>query len=177
MATLTKEQTDAAGEFANATIAALKMGEGVHPPTIIAASARMAGTYLFRSFDLKLPGLKPGQIVLSEAANEQSTHLIQITAGILSRIGIQIADPPPETAAGSKHKPVLEFLDTQKKLEPAYAPIKARFSFTDRQAAEAVAVGTALLIRHAKDFLDPNIAFGIAVYGYIEGAKTAPEPI
>ena len=67
MATLTKEQTDAAGEFANATIAALKIGEA---PTIIAASARMAGTYLFRSFDLELPGLKPGQIVLSEAANE-----------------------------------------------------------------------------------------------------------
>jgi len=89
----------------------------------------------------------------------------------------KIADSPPDRAAGSKHKPMVEFLDTQKKLEPAYAPIKARFSFTDRQAAEAVAVGTALLIRHAKDFLDPNIAFGIAVYGYIEGAKTAPEPI
>ena len=104
MATLTKEQTDAAGEFANATIAALKIGEGVHPPTIIAASARMAGTYLFRSFDLELPGLKPGQVVLSEAANEQSAQLIQITAGILSRIGTKIADSPPDAAAGSRHK-------------------------------------------------------------------------
>ena len=53
--TLTKQQMDAAGEFANATIAALKVGEGAHPPTVVAASARMAGIYLFRSFGLKLP--------------------------------------------------------------------------------------------------------------------------
>src|SRR5438105_6607664 len=113
MSTLTKQQMDAAGEFANATIAALKVAQGVHPPTLIAASARMAGIYLFRSFGLKLSGVSPGQVVLSAEANEQAPQLIQIAAGILSRIGIKIADAPPDTPADPKTKPALEFLDTQ----------------------------------------------------------------
>jgi len=176
MTTLSKQQMDAAGEFANATIAALKVGEGVHPPTVIAASARMAGVYLFRSFGFDVAGVSPGEIVLSTEANEQTPLLMQITAGILSQIGIKITEAPPETPADPKAKPSLEFLETQKKVEPAYAPIKARFALTDEQTAQSIAVGTALLIRHCAKFLDPNVAFGIAVYGYIEGAKTLAVP-
>ena len=179
MTTLSKQQMDAAGEFANATIAALKVGEGVHPPTVIAASARMAGVYLFRSFGFDVAGVSPGEIVLSTEANEQTPLLVQITAGILSQIGIKNAETPkmpPETPADPKAKPSLEFLETQRKVEPAYAPIKARFALTDEQAAQSMAVGTALLIRHCAKFLDPNVAFGIAVYGFIEGAKTLGEP-
>jgi hypothetical protein len=176
MTTLSKQQMDAAGEFANATIAALKVGEGVHPPTVIAASARMAGVYLFRSFGFDVAGVSPGEIVLSTEANEQTPLLMQITAGILSQIGIKITEAPSETPANPKAKPSLEFLETQKKVEPAYAPIKAKFALTDGQTAQSIAVGTALLIRHCAKFLDPNVAFGIAVYGYIEGAKTLAVP-
>jgi hypothetical protein len=176
MMTLSKQQMDAAGEFANATIAALKVGEGVHPPTLIAASARMAGVYLFRSFGFDVAGGTPGEIVLSTEANERSPLLMQITAGILSQIGIKIATAPPETPPDPKTKPSLEFLDTQKKVEPAYAPIKDKFALTDEQAAQSVAVGTALLIRHCAKFLDPNVAFGLAVYGFIEGSKTLAQP-
>ena len=175
MTTLTKQQMDAAGEFANATIAALTVGKGVHPATVVAASARMAGIYLFRSFGLKLSGVTPGQVVLSAEANEQAPDLIQIAAGILSRIGIKIADRPPDTPADAKNKPTLGFLDTQKKVEPLYTPIKEKFGLSDQQAAQSVAAGTALLIRHCAKFLDPNVAFGIAAYGFIEGSKTAAE--
>src|SRR5262245_11112022 len=174
MTTLTKQQMDAAGEFANATIAALKVDQGVHPPTVVAASARMAGVYLFRSFGFDVAGVSPGEIVLSTEANEQTPMLMQITAEVLSRIGIKIPNSPPDRSDDPKTKPVLELLDTQKKMEPAYAPIKAKFALSDEQAAQSVAVGTALLIRHCAKFLDPNIAFGIAVYGFIEGAKTVP---
>jgi len=176
MTTLTKQQMDAAGEFANATIAALKVDDRVHPPTVVAAGARIAGIYLFRSFGLEVGEVLPGQIMLSAEANERAPLLVQITAGILSQIGIKIAESPPNTPADPKNKPNLEFLDTQKKVEPAYAPIKAKFALSDEQAAQAVAVGTALLIRHCAKVLDPNVAFGIAVYGFIEGAKTSAEP-
>ena len=77
----------------------------------------------------------------------------------------------------SKNEPVLEFLETQKKLEPLYAPVKASHGLLANEAAQAAAVATALLIRHCAKGLDPNIAFGIAVYGFIEGSKTAPEPV
>jgi len=175
MTTLSKQQMDAAGEFANATVAALKVGEGVHPPTLVAAGARMAGIYLFRSFGLDVAGVSPGDIVLSVQANEQTPLLIQITAEILARIGITIANAPPNTPPDSKTKPALDFLETQKKVEPLYAPIKSSFALSDEQAAQAVAVATALLIRHCAKVLDPNVAFGIAAYAFIEGCKTAAD--
>jgi hypothetical protein len=109
-------------------------------------------------------------------ANEHAPGLIQIAADTLLRTGVKIAETPPDTPSGSTSKPALEFLDAQRKLEPAYAPIKAKFGFSDQQAAQAVAAGTALLIRHCAKFLDPNIAFGIAASGFIEGAKTVAEP-
>ena len=176
MTTLTKQQMDAAGEFANATIAALKVGEAVHPATVVAASARMAGIYLFRSFAFAVSEVSPGQVVLSEEANEQAPSLMQIAAGILLRVGIKIPESPANMPADPKNKPALEFLDTQRKVESVYAPIKAKFELSDQQAAQSVAVGTALLIRHCAKFLDPNVAFGIAAYGFIEGAKTTAEP-
>ena len=177
MIALSKQQLDAAQEFATATNEALKLPNGVHPGTIVAATARMAGTYLFRSLGLKLPGVKPGQFVLSVEANEQWPQLINIAGDALSKMGIKIDNAQAGKEIELKHKPVLEILDTQKKLEPMYAPIKDRCGFSDQETAHSVAVATALLIRHAAKFLDPSMAFNIAVYGFVEGSKTAPEPI
>ena len=177
MTTLSKQQLDAAQEFATATIEALKLPNGVHPGTVVAATARMAGTYLFRSFNLKLPGVKPGQAVLSNEANEQWPQLINIATDALSRMKIAIDNTQAGKEIEPRHKPMLEFLETQKKMEPMYAPIKDRYGFSDQETAHSVAVATALLINHAKIYLDPTMAFNIAVFGFVEGAKTAPEPV
>jgi hypothetical protein len=177
MINLSKQQTDAAQEFATATIEALKMPNGVHPGTVVAAAARMAGTYLFRSLGLKLPEVKPGQFVLSIEANEQWTQLTQIALDCLARVGIQVDNTQAGKAIDQKHKPMLEFLDTQKKLEPMYAPIRERYGFSSLEAAQSVVVATVLLIRHSAKFLDPDTALNIAVYGFVEGAKTVPEPV
>lgn len=177
MITLSKQQIDAAQEFATATIEALKLPNGVHPGTLVAATARMAGTYLFRSFGLKLPGVKPGQFVLSVEANEQWPQLINIAGDALSKMRIAIDNTQAGGEVEPKHKPMLEFLETQKKLEPMYAPIKERYGFSAGEAAHSVALATALLINHAKNYLDPTMAFNIAVYGFVDGSKTAPEPV
>jgi hypothetical protein len=179
MITLSKQQTDAAQEFATATISALKLPNGVHPGTVVAATARMAGTYLFRSLGLKLPGVIPGQPVLSNEANEQWPLLTQIAEDCLAKMGIKMDNSQAGKLVDPNHKPMLEFSDTQKKLEPMYAPIKDRYDFSYQEAAYSVAAATALIIRHAKlhSTLDPSMAFNIAVYGFVEGAKTAPEPV
>jgi hypothetical protein len=174
--TLSKQQMDAAQEFANVTISALR-STGGHAETLVAATARMAGTYLFRSFGFKLPRVKPGQAVLSEEANEQGLLLLQIASGVLSQIGIRLDNTQSSGATSSTNEPVLQFLDTQTKLEPLYAPIKARRRLSTQEAAHAAAVATALLIRHFANMLDPNVAFGIAAYGFVEGTKTAPDPV
>src|SRR5689334_17782005 len=96
MVTLSKLQMDAAREFANAAIAAMKGPGGIHPSTLIAASARMAGTYLFRSFDLDLPEVQPGQIVLSAQAAQREGELIQVALGSLARFGIKVAPASPQ---------------------------------------------------------------------------------
>jgi len=76
MLALTKQQLESAQELATVAIAAIKTSKRIHPGTVIAATARMAGTYLFRSFRLYLPGVLPGQAVLSDKANAQYPILI-----------------------------------------------------------------------------------------------------
>ena len=121
----------------------------------MAATARMAGTYLFRSLGLNLPGIKPGQFVLSVEANEQWPQLTQIALYGLAKIGIKVDNSQAGKAIDPKHKPMLEFPDTQKKLEPMYAPIKDRYGFSALEAAQSVAVATVLLIKHCINFIDP----------------------
>lgn len=177
MVLLTKQQLDSAQEFATASIATLRSARGVHPGTVVAGTARMAGTYLFRSFQLHLPGAQPGQPVLSVEANAQGPSLIETAARLLVRIGIQIDPSRASDAVPESDQPTLNFLESQRLLEQAYAPIRARFNLSDEQAANAVAAATSLLIRHCAKALDPNIAFTIAAYGFVEGTKTAPDPV
>lgn len=175
--TLSKAQVDAAGEFANAANTALTVTGRVHPPTLVAAGARMAGTYLFRSFPLKLDGVVPGQAVLSAVANERGPELIQIAVSALARMGIAVAPEAGVPVAEQTTKPRLEFLTTQRLLEAAYAPIRDRHELSAAQAAHAAALATALLVRHCAKALEPSTAFHLAAYGFIEGAKTAPDPV
>jgi hypothetical protein len=78
---LGQKLSDSAREYANLTISSLKVSGVVDPPTVIAACARMAGTYLFRSFDLKLPNVQPGQAVLSVEADQHSPMLVRTARG------------------------------------------------------------------------------------------------
>lgn len=177
MVTLSEAQTNAASVFANAAVTTFSRDGVMHPGTVVAATARMAGTYQFRSFDLKLPGVAPGQAVLSKVADEQAPMLIQIAAEILAKVGITLDNSQAGNPTEPKHKPTLAFLDTQRKLEPVCEMIKDRVGLSNRQAAQSIAVGVALLIRHCSPVMDPSASFGIAAYGFIEGAKTAPDPV
>ena len=68
--------------------------------------------------------MKPGHAVLSEPANVRGPVLIQIAAGILDRLGIKLDSAAAGAPADSPHQPRQEFLQTQKTLERAFAPIK-----------------------------------------------------
>jgi hypothetical protein len=177
LASLTQEQIEAAHEFAASTVDTLGTERGVHAETAVAAAARMAGTFLFRSFDFPMGSVQPGQVVLSEQANEQGPALIQILGGVLSHIGIDLNEDALGTPPGPDHQPNLEFLETQRRLEPVYRAIAVRHGLGQRAAAAAGAVAAALLIDRCAQVLDPGVDFGIAVYGFIEGSKTAPDPV
>ena len=177
MAKLKQKQIDAAQEFADATVHALKTDRGLHVETAIAATARMAGTFLFRSFGFSGEGMEPGQVVLSGLANEQGPELLQVLSGVLSHVGVSLNEEETGRIPKPEHQPHQSFLETQKRLEPLYAAIRDRHGLSVKEAAESGAVAAALLIRQCSRVLDPNVAVGIAVHGIIEGTKTAPDPV
>jgi hypothetical protein len=177
MGQLNQDQIEAAQEFVDATINALRNDKGVHAETAISATARMAGTFLFRSFGFELDGLKPGQAVFSEAANERGPRLVDILGSILSSQGIALDQKKFTEPTPADNEPHLGFLDTQRKLEPSFSAIKDQRGLTLQQAAESAAAATAILIQQCASVLEPNIAFGIALHGFIEGSKTAPDPV
>jgi hypothetical protein len=177
MGTISPQQITAAEEFSQTTIEVLANERGVHAETAIAGTARMAGTFLFRSFNFPLDDATPGQPVLSEQANEQGPRLMNILSGVLEQMEIRLDGGRAAGPISAENEPLLDFLQTQKRLEPKYSEIKDRFGFSYEVAADAVSVATAILIQQTSEVLDPHIAFGIAIYGFIEGTKTVPESI
>jgi hypothetical protein len=135
----------------------------------------MAGTFLLRSFGLPLDGIEPGEVVLSDKANEAGPELVNILAGVLAQMGVELDVGKLADEPGPDSKPLLGFLETQRKLEPAFTPIRERLGLSLREAAESAAAATAVLIQRTTQVLDAHTAFHIAAYGFVEGAKTAPE--
>lgn len=169
----TEKLFQAARAFVAIAIQKLATERGVHAETAVAGVARMAGTFLFRSFGFTLPDLKPGQPTLSEQANERGPRLVDITTTLLKSAGINIELNDNDQ---SGHEPQFSFLDSQRLLEPAFNAVRESSGLTLVQGADAAAVATALLIQQTAAVLDPSVAFSIAVYGFIEGSKTAPDP-
>lgn len=166
--------------FAQAAFDALATDGHLQAESAIAAMARMAGTYYFRSFGYAVLQVQPGQAVLSQEASEKGPELMNLTHAVLSRMGVKIDDAVVRRALDQpddRYKPVMGFASTQPRLERAFAPIKAAHGLSNVEAGQAAACATALLIYNCRDVLPPAVAFGVAVYGFVEGTKTAPWPV
>lgn len=171
---LSQAQLDAASEFGTTAMQEFDRGGTFPAETVIGSVARMAGSFLLRSFGLALSGIQPGSVVLSEQANQQGPRLIQVLSAVLQGIGVKLdksklAGKP--AAAGHLQEP---FLETQKALEMQFTGIRNKYGLSDAEAADSVVVATAVLIKNCASSLDPHVGFGLAVYGFIEGSKTAP---
>ncbi len=177
MDTITQPQIDAAQAFGNAVIAELQTGRGVHAETAVAAAARMAGTFLFRSFGFDPGGTTPGRTVLSAEANAAGPGLIRVLVGALTELGIVLDEQKLGAGQLDANRPALDFLATQARLEPRFAAIRAQSGLSLTEAADAAAIATAFLIHQCAGVLDPSAAFGVAVYAFSEGTKTAPGPV
>lgn len=174
MGSFRTEQIEAANAFAASVINVLQTECGVHAETAIAGAARMAGTFLFRSFGFQQIGLAAGAVVLSEQANEAGPRLIRILGVTLDNLGVKL--DPNRIGAGEANaaKPLLSFLETQGLLEPRFEEIRDGLGLSYAEAADAAALATAILIRQCASVLDPYVAFSVAMYGFVEGAKTMP---
>jgi hypothetical protein len=107
----------------------------------------------------------------------QGPRLIQILGAVLAQAGLNLDSSKLGTSVNTASQPLLAFLDTQRQLEPVFTGIKERLDLSYQEAADSAAVATALLIQQCAPVLDPNAAFGIAAYSFVEGSKTAPDPV
>ena len=171
---LSQAQLQAASEFGTVAMHVFDQGGSFVAQTVIGSVARMAGSFLFRSFGLPLAGVQPGAVVLSEQANQQGPRLIQVLGAVLQSTGVKLdkskLSAPPDTAGSLK----VSFLETQSALEMQFGAIRDKYGLSDAEAADSAAVATAVLIKNCASALDPHVGFGLAVYGFIEGTKTAP---
>lgn len=174
MAALSQAQIQAATEFGTTAMQAFDQGGTFPAETVIGAVARMAGSFLFRSFGLPLTGIQPGSVVLSDQANQQGPRLIQILGGVLQAVGVQLDKTRLSAAQGKAQGQTESFLQTQEALEAKFVAIRDKHGLSDGEAADSAAAAAAVLIKNCSALLDPHLAFGLAVYGFIEGSKTAP---
>jgi hypothetical protein len=176
VAGLSQAQLQAAAGFGTEAMRAFDQGGSFPAETVITAVARMAGSFLLRSLGLSLAAIEPGAVVLSQNANQHGPRLIHILSGVLEGMGVKLDSSRLQAAQSALRGPAEPFLKTQKLLEEAFVDIRDRYRLSDAQAADAAAAATAVLIKNCAQLLDPHVGFGLAVYGFIEGTKTAPAP-
>ncbi len=171
MTKLRDEQISAASAIAGL----IDRETSLRPELQILACARMAGTFLFRSFALALNPATPGTLLKAETAAQSGPALIGLLESSLSRLGISAStsgldlnklQPLPDAPA---------FLDSQRQWEPRLAVLRQQFSLGLEEMAQACAVATALLIKKSEQSVPVAAITGRAIYGFIEGSKTVPE--
>ena len=173
----TRAQSAAAAKIVEVIVGTLRTEKGTHAETAIAAAARMAGTFLFRSLRLGAEGAVPGTPVLSEAANEHGPLLVQTFGVGLMGEGIDPTKIEPDLQIPEQNQPLLSVTQTQERLETGLRAIAAKHRLDEAQAAHACALAAAKLVKMTAAVLEPRTGFAVAAYGFIEGSKTMPPPL
>ena len=166
------EQQIAAGEIVDLIAEKIGTNRQIHSATAIAAGARLAGSFLFRSFGFKLGDIKPGTAVLSEEANEKGPLLINILIGTLSNMGVELDGEKMDKATNVDSN--LSFKDTLEKIQEDAFQIMTVQQLSHEEMAYSCAMATAFIIKECKNDLPVESGFNTAVYGFIEGTKTCP---
>lgn len=144
--------------------------------TRVQCCARMAGTFLFRSYSHALNPQAPGTVLRTPVASHSGPVLMQLLEATLRRLGVIVDSSRIDLEKLREGQDEIGFLTAQKLLEPLLAPVKDQFGLSQEEAAQACAVATALLIKKNEQQLDVHTAVSRAIYAFIEGSKTVPAP-
>lgn len=170
----TQAQIRAADRYVDIIVKSLKTEKGVHSETAISAAARMAGTFLFRSFNFPLKDVQPGSAVLSDAANDHGPSLIQTLGAGLSVLKLKLDSSKLSGEVPRENQPHISVNETQSRVEAQLRQVSAELKLTPEQSAHACALAAARLIQMSAGVLDPHVGFSVAAHGFVEGSKTAP---
>lgn len=167
---------EAGREIVHMLEAGIRTPEGVHVGTLVSAAAKLGGTSLFRSFNFT-GKFEPGQVVLSDRANDEWPRLGAIMLSVLKNNHVAVDDNRLVLKDFGPHTPRLDILEVQRKFGAQFASIAGKHQLDEVQAAWAGAVACGLIIHATQTSASPQITCGVAMLGFVEGAKTVPLPI
>lgn len=166
----------AAADFFNAIARkAIVTEHGLHAETLIASVARISGSLMYRSFKFDLT-VEPGTSVLSDQANIHGPALMNMMLTTLNSLGSKIQEGNLIREYASAKYSQLSFKESHERLAPFFLKYCEVAPMSYYDAAIAGAVATAILVHDCRTVLDVEKGGSIAVYGFVEGTKTAPYP-
>ncbi|MDE2291310.1 MAG: hypothetical protein KGL53_04440 [Elusimicrobia bacterium] len=176
---ISQAQNKAVGEYVD--LVASKVGAGgraVHPETAIASAARIAGSFSLRSFGLQIDSLQPGSVVLSEESNEKGPRFVAILATVLSKLGVTLDEAVITAEDAPRGAPPRQTtLETLILLQKDALGVASRNQLSLEEAALSATLATAFIVKECARDIQAEVAFNVAVRGFIEGSKTAPPPV
>lgn len=137
----------------------------------ISSTARLAGSFLFRSFGFNIVDAKPGTVMLSEEANTKGPQLVNLTYAVLQNFGVQIDDNKMNT--GNPKQATSDFIEVIGKIQTPALAIMKKNELSYEQMSQSAAIATAFIIQQSSN-ITPEEGFGTAIYHYIESTKTYP---
>lgn len=174
-APLEQDIVAAADFFARSARSLLTTDGRLHAESLVLSVARMAGSLMYRSFghDRSIP---PGTAVLSDLANIHGPRLTQLMLTTLNQLGNPINERTMNLAfADPSHSP-LSFCDSVERLGPFFLKYCETAPLGLRPAATAAAVAAGVLVHECAAVLPVADGAALALYGFVEGTKTAPCP-
>jgi hypothetical protein len=172
---ITKNQNDAVNDIVEMVVNVIGNGSReIDTTEAISSTARLAGSFLFRSFGFKINDAKPGTVMISEEANMKGPQLVNITHAVLNNFGIQIDNN--KISNGNQKHAESNFLDVIRKVQSPALDIMKKRELSFEQMAQSAAIATAFIIQQSSN-ITPEEGFGLAIYHYIEGSKTNPPDI
>ena len=169
---ITKNQNDAVNDIVEMVVKVIGNGSReIDTTEAISSTARLAGSFLFRSFGFKINEAKPGTVMLSEEANIKGPQLVNITHAVLQNFGIQIDNN--KMSNGNQKHAESNFVDVISKVQVPALDIMKKRELNYEQMAQSSAIATAFIIQQSGN-ITAEEGFGIAIYHYIEGSKTKP---
>jgi hypothetical protein len=147
-------------------------GREIHPETAIQNAARMAGSLLFRAFEIGPESAKPGEIVLSDEANELGAQFEGMLAGALMDYGVELNEDKLEMEFEMEAE--LSFLEAMETFQPKLFKILQDNELSYEEGAIAIIDATAFIVKECTASIIAEEGFSNALYGFIEGSKTVP---
>ena len=163
-----------AAEFLNDTARKLLATErGLHAETLIVSVARMAGTLMYINFDFD-KNIKPGTTVLSEHANLHGPKLMELMFVTLRQLGHKVTEENLNKDYASSKFSQLSYQESCQRLAPFFIKYCEVAPISFRDAALGAAIATGILVHDCREVLAVENGAALAVYGFVEGTKTAP---